>query len=76
MKDLLTFLLTKITGIENPDVDVNEEDGYVHFDIKADPNIIGLIIGKQGKTIKMIRKILRVRATTERKKVDISVSEA
>ena len=37
--------------------------------------IIGLIIGKNGKTIRAIRNLLRVRAAIEKKAVFVSVSE-
>lgn len=76
MKSLLEFLIKNIAG---EDFSVKEEEiegGRVNFEVTANPNIIGLIIGKAGKTIKTLRKILSVRAVLEGKSVNISVKES
>jgi len=52
------------------------ENDRVEIEIKAGRDILGLIIGKEGKTIKNLRRILSVKATPEKKIVNISVSEA
>lgn len=74
MKELLEFLISNITGSKEFNVTKNEEEGNVTFEVIADPNIVGLIIGKEGKTIKNLRKILSVRATKERIGVNINVN--
>lgn len=74
MKELLHFIISKITGSEDFDIYENKEEGRVTFDVQANPSIIGLIIGKEGKTIKNIRKILSIRATKEQVGVNISVN--
>jgi len=74
MKDLLSYLLSKITGSNDFAIEeVASEEGKITFDVTADSEIIGLIIGKEGKTIKNIRKILSIRATKEKTGVNISV---
>ena len=74
MRDLLFYLLSKITGSNDFDIEeLSSEEGKITFDVKANPEIIGLIIGKEGKTIKNIRKILSIRATKEKTGVNISV---
>jgi predicted RNA-binding protein YlqC (UPF0109 family) len=75
MLDLLKFLITKITGSENFEVEEENIDGRVSFMVKADKDIIGLIIGKEGKTIKTLRKILSVPAVIAQTSVNISVTE-
>ncbi len=75
MKDLLHFLITKITGSDNFAIEEVSDGGNVDFTVRATPDIIGLIIGKEGKTIKNIRKIVSVRAVLEKKSVKISVLE-
>lgn len=75
MIELLTFLVKKITNSDDFKVSENEEGGRTIFTVAADPSIIGLIIGKGGKTIKNIRKILSVRGVLEKKAVNISVIE-
>lgn len=76
MKALLEFLIKNIAG---DDFSVKEEElegGRVNFEVSANPEIIGLIIGKMGKTVKTLRKILSIRAVIEGKSVNISVKES
>ncbi|HEX6977384.1 MAG TPA: KH domain-containing protein [Patescibacteria group bacterium] len=75
MKDLLSFLINKITNSSEFEISETEEEGRVIYNVKSDPSIIGLIIGKSGRTIKNIRKILSVRAVLEGKSVAVSVEE-
>lgn len=75
MKQLIEFLITNITGSSDFSVEEQEVDGRVIMRVSANPDIIGLIIGKEGKTIKNIRKILSIRATQENKAVAIDVVE-
>lgn len=77
MKTLLEFLIAKITNTKaETDFDVTEEsvDGKAVLNVTAKPEIVGLIIGKEGKTIKNIRKIVSVKAVLENKSVNISVN--
>lgn len=75
MKKLLEYLVKGITGLK--DIEVKEEvDGdFLSFTILTAPETAGLIIGKQGKTIKTIKNLLRVKATLDKKGVSISVEE-
>lgn len=75
MTELLQFIIKKITGSEDFDVEEAQEEGKTLLTVHANKDIIGLIIGKGGKTIKNIRKILSVKATLEDKAVNISVLE-
>ena len=75
MKELLDFLLKGISGSKDFLIEETSEEGRVGFNIKANDEIIGLIIGKNGKTIRAIRNLLRVRAALEKKAVFVSVSE-
>jgi predicted RNA-binding protein YlqC (UPF0109 family) len=80
MKDLLEFLLKGLLGEGDKDGDFEveeaDQDGRVVFTIKTKPENIGLIIGKEGKMIKALRNILKVRATLEKKAVSLDVIEA
>lgn len=76
MKELLDFLIKKITGVEDFKIEESTEDTYTSFTIKTKPGTAGLVIGKGGKTIKTIRNLLKIRATLEKKGVNISVEEA
>jgi len=76
MKDLLNFLVKNITGVEDFEISEINEDSFTTFIIKTKPGTAGLIIGKGGRTIKTIRNLLKIRATLEKKGVNISVEEA
>lgn len=77
MKDLLEFILKSITGSSDFTVEESRpQENVVNFEVIASADIIGLIIGKEGKTIKNIRKILSIRATKEKVAVNINVSPA
>lgn len=73
MKELLEFLIKNITGSEDFAIDEVEEDGRIVLNVSADSGIVGLIIGKEGKTIKNLRKILSIRATKQNLGVNINV---
>ncbi len=76
MKNLLEFILKSITGSADCQVEEQTADGdHVNLIISAPQDIIGLIIGKNGKTIKAIRNLIKVRATLEKKGVSISIAE-
>lgn len=75
MKKLLEFLTKKTTGIKDFEVKEEIQNDFVDFTILTEPGTAGLIIGKGGKTIKAIRSILKVRATLDKKGVNVSVEE-
>ena len=75
MNDLLEFLISGIIGKKNFAIEEKQETDRSDFEVKVDPSFFGLIIGKGGKTIRAIRNLLKVRATIEKKGVNISVVE-
>lgn len=77
MKDLLEYIISSITGSSDFKVEESRpEQNVVNFDVVAANDIIGLIIGKEGKTIKNIRRILSIKATKEKVVVNINVLPA
>jgi len=73
MKDLLTFLIKTITGSDDFEINEVDQDGRVSLNVMANSEIVGLIIGKEGKTIKNLRKILSIKATKDNLGVNINV---
>lgn len=76
MKDFLTYLASGI--VEHDDkvqVEIGTEEDFLLARISAHPDDIGKIIGKQGKIIRAIRALARVRATADNKKVRVDVTE-
>ena len=76
MKDLLNFIVTNlVTKPEAVVIDEQNEDGNVSLSLKVDPSDMGLIIGKNGQTIRAIRKLLTVRAIAENVRVNLQLLE-
>ena len=74
MKDLLSYILTSITD-STFEIEEEETDGFITYTVKAPQDIIGKIIGKNGKTIHSIKNLLKIKAIKEQKKIEIRVVE-
>lgn len=75
MKELLDFILRSILG-KNSKYEIFEEDdgSIVKLTVKTADDEGGMVIGKQGKVIKAIRNILRIKATLDKKKIILLVN--
>ncbi len=75
MKDLLEFIIKNILGKDSKFEVIEEDNGsIVTLTVKTEEKDGGLVIGKQGKVIKAIRNILRIKATLEKKKIVLLVN--
>lgn len=74
MKDVLEYVLQHI-ALEPDKVSVEEKsvDESVEFYVTCDANDVGRIIGKKGKIIKAIRRVLGIMAVKEGKRVNITM---
>ena len=68
----MTSLVTKPDAVQ---IDEQSEGGNVNLTLTVDPQDMGLIIGKNGQTIRAIRKLLTVRAIAENVRVNLQLSE-
>jgi predicted RNA-binding protein YlqC (UPF0109 family) len=76
VKKLLEFLVTSI--VEHPKevvIEESEENGQINLGIKVHPDDIKIVIGKQGKTIRALRELVKIKAIKESKKVSVNLSE-
>ncbi len=75
MKSLLEFIISNILA-KNSKFTVEETDdgSIVTLTVKTAEEDGGMIIGKQGRVIKAIRNILRIKATLEKKKIILLVN--
>ncbi len=74
MKKLLEFLISSI--VQNPkDVSVIEESNErsVILTAHVNPEDIKIVIGREGRTIKALRDLVKVKAIKEKKRVDLKV---
>ncbi|MFH1896168.1 MAG: KH domain-containing protein [bacterium] len=76
MKQLLEFLTQKI--VTHPkDISIEEQvpgEGFLNLALKVHPEDTGLVIGKQGKTIKALKNIVKVLGIKENKRVNIELT--
>lgn len=75
MKKLLEFILNEIVGSGKFSVEEEKTDGKVTLKVLADKEIVGIVIGKDGQTIRAIQNIVRVKAKLDNKNVFINVFE-
>jgi predicted RNA-binding protein YlqC (UPF0109 family) len=68
IKDTLEYIVKGIVSEESKDVVItdSEENGLITFEISAPSEVVGKIIGKEGKIIKSIRTILNLSYPTSR----------
>lgn len=70
--DSLDYLVKAVvTDPSSIVIDSREENGVIIFEVTASPDIIGQIIGKEGKVIKSIRTILNLSFPSVRYTLDI-----
>jgi predicted RNA-binding protein YlqC (UPF0109 family) len=77
MKDFVTFIVKQI--VDNPDaVEVIEnvdQPGFVDLQVSVDPNDMGKVIGKEGRIIRSLRDLVRVIATKQQVRFNLSIKE-
>lgn len=75
MKDLLNYILKQILPTQDYTIVENIDGEHSNFIIQAPKELMGMIIGKEGHTIKALRNLLKVRATLEKKGVTLTAEE-
>ena len=76
MKDLLTYIAQNL--VERPqavDVQETESDGNVVLELRVDPSDMGKVIGRQGRSAKEIRTLMRSVAQRQGKKVSVEIMD-
>lgn len=76
MRDTLQFIISSI--VDNPDaVSISEEEtnGLIHFSITVAKEDMGKVIGKEGKVIRSIRNIMKIKAMKQGERISIGLAE-
>ncbi|NOY14903.1 MAG: KH domain-containing protein [bacterium] len=73
ISQLLTFLVENLIGADNFSLAEQDESDSINFTLSVHPSKIGFLIGKQGRTINAIRRLLQVKAAQEDKKIFLKV---
>lgn len=77
MKDALLYILSSI--VEDPKkIEINEEeqDGIINFEVKVAKADMGKVIGKNGRVIRAIRNVIKINAIKQNKKINITLTES
>ncbi len=76
MKDTLLYIISQI--VDNPDeVDIAEEDidEVVTYTVSVAKDDMGKVIGKEGKVIRSIRNVMKIKAMKQNKRINITLAE-
>ena len=73
MKTLLEYIVKGIIDERDFEISEKEDNGQLILQIKVKPEAAGLLIGKNGQTIKSIQNIVSVKARKENKNVFVKV---
>lgn len=80
MQKLLEYITREITGNEKIEVgmeslDPSSNSGLNIYTIKAPKEVMGILIGKSGRTIRAIRSLARARAIKENENISVELQE-
>lgn len=75
MKNLLEYLAKNLTNNDQIEVLFETEGETQIFTIKAPQEVMGLLIGKEGRTIRSIRSLARARAIIDKINVTVKLEE-
>lgn len=79
MKELVKFIVEKITGKDDIKVEQSYspegEDNQLLLTIECPKEDIGKVIGKEGRTIKAIRTLVRILAIKENLLINLNIKE-
>lgn len=77
VKDFLIYLTKSL--VKHPDdVQVTErdlEDGTIEFTLKVNPDDMGRIIGRNGKTARALRLLVSAKGSLENKRTSVEIAE-
>lgn len=76
MKDFLTYIVKSI--VKDPDsvvIEETEENGVFMYKINVAKEDMGIIIGKEGRTIKSVRELARSKAIRDNLQIRVELVE-
>lgn len=76
MKELTEYIVKQL--VNNPEaVEITEDKqgDFIEINLKVDPADMGIVIGKGGQTIKAIRRLLTIPASSQNFKVNLRLVE-
>lgn len=77
MEDLLNTLIEPlVSDIKKITIKRQEQEGGIKFTVNVPKEDIAKVIGKEGKMVKAIKNLLKIRAVKENKFVILEIEEA
>lgn len=76
LENLLTFLARSL--VDEPDrveVTATESESRVDLELEVAPDDIGKVIGRQGRTIRAIRTVMKAASVKTGKRVSVEVAD-
>ncbi len=77
MKDLITYLTKSLVKYPD-DVEIRErtlDDNTLEFTIHVNPDDMGKIIGRNGRTAQAIRQLMSARGSLENRRTQVEIAE-
>ena len=75
MQKLLEYITREITGNDKIEVGMETLDSVNVYTITAPKDVMGILIGKSGRTIRAIRALARARAIKENENISVELQE-
>lgn len=76
MKDTLHYIVSSIVdNSDSVEVTENEENGMQNLIVTVHKDDMGKVIGKEGKVIRSIRNIMKIKAMKHGVRINISLAE-
>lgn len=77
MKEFLEYILKEIAAKpENIEVEEIDENGFYTYKIRANEEDMGVIIGKEGRTIRSIRNMAKAKAIKDNIRIQIVLEDS
>jgi len=77
MKEFLEFLIKQITSKpEEVKITENRENDTFIYHIKVSEDDMGIVIGKEGKTIKSLRNLAKAKAIRDNVRIQVLLDES
>jgi uncharacterized protein len=76
MRDALLFIITSI--VDDPKsvtIEENNIDGVINFTINVAKDDMGKVIGKEGKVIRSLRNVMKIKAMKHDERINITLAE-
>ncbi len=76
MKDTLHYIIASI--VDDPDavvIDESETDGIINFVVTVAKEDMGKVIGKEGKAIRSVRNIMKIKAMKTDVRINITLAD-